>query len=194
MKTFQNNTKIIFRLFKITAIVIALICLTSCDFYYPFIIPYNSVTSYTKDEFMDMYWEHKDELSEVAEIVLASDSLKQRIRDNNEIDWAIHSDSVKDDFSEEDWEKIVDLYEKIRPVTIMRALRKNDDVVYIRFYSIEEDGSYIDSLFYFKNAETAEAYKGYSWVGELEHLDGYWYVEEEILSTCQLQKPNMWKF
>ena len=145
------------------------------------IISYKSEIVWTKDELTEAFWEYEDELNEVAEIVLASESFRQR-RDNNQF-LEIRSDNVKNDFSEEDWEKIVDLFKKIRPYMITRSVGVGEDVVYIDFKRRKVDGGYMHiALHYFKNPETAEGYKNGTVYGgkEIEHLDGYWYIIERF--------------
>ncbi|MCL2672269.1 MAG: hypothetical protein FWF10_09595 [Clostridiales bacterium] len=143
------------------------------------IVPPQNILDYSTDEVTELYWAHKDALSEVAEIVLASDAFRQRIKDSRESEWAIGSDFVKDDFSEEDWSTIVDFFEKFRPSRLSSSLRNNDNAVYIDFGEVEEDGSFIHTmLFYIKNPTTAQYYaetQAY-WIGTMEQLDGYWYI------------------
>lgn len=146
----------------------------------PFIIPACSVATYTKDELVDLYWAHKDELTKVAEIVLASDTLRQRIRDAYEVDWGIFAKYDKRYFSDSDWNKIVDLFKKTRPYMIMRSLRQGD-TVYFDFRVRRLNNVEIkNSLYYFKSTATMEIFKKFIWVGELEHLDGYWYIDEHM--------------
>ena len=185
MNPLRNRKKFIWRGFRAVTIFIAIVCLTSCtsspssssD-----IIPSDSLIAWTKEELIDLYGENKEELNEVAEIALACDTLKQRIVENHE-DWEIRYSSQSDWFSEDDWAKIVDLFEKIRPYMLMRSLREGDDAIWFHFsYRKVEDGYIYISLYYFKNPETAEAYKAYIDVGEgLEHLDGYWYYTESFM-------------
>ena len=175
----KKHKKLIHRSLKVSAIAISLVCLAACGGSAPFIIPIKSSIIYTKDELIDQYWEHKDKLNEVAEIVLASDSLLQEIIDNKDLERDVWSSSQKKHFSEDDWDKIVDLYEKIRPVTIER---RRNGAVYIDFNRREIDTTYIDtSLYYFGSAETADAYR--TNIHEtLEHLEGYWYIREWVFT------------
>ena len=188
MKLFEHRKKSVRGFFLITAIaiinVIAIVLLVlelSCESSSS-IIPYESVIVWTKDELTEAFWEYEDELNEVAEIVLASKSLRQRYDNNNQY-MEIRSDNVKSDFSEEDWEKIVDLFKKIRPMMITRSIGVGEDLVYIDFKHREVDGGYMHiALHYFKNSETAERYRNGTLYGgeEIEHLDGYWYIIERF--------------
>ena len=183
MNPLRNRKKFIWRGFRAVTIFIAIVCLTSCTSLpstSTTIIPSDSTIAWTKEELKDLYWENKEELNEVAEIALACDMLKQQIVENHE-DWEICYSSQSDWFSEDDWAKIVDLFEKIRPYMLMRSLRSEDDVIWFVFsYRKVEDGYIHISLYYFKNPQTAIAYK---LAGSLEHLDGYWYVNEEFIET-----------
>ena len=85
--------------------------------------------------------------------------------------------------SEDDWEKIVDLFEKIRPSMICRYLGKGEDVVFINFLPRKvDDGNMRVSLRYFKNPETLDFFKeGDVYDGkDLEHIDGNWYIIERL--------------
>ena len=178
MKKNQKQGKIISGFLRIYIILISLIFLVACESS-PYIIPRNSTVFYTKNELIDLYWEHDDELDEVAEIVLASKTLRQRIIDQKN-DWDIRFESDKRDFADDDWERIVYLFKEIRPLMIVRSLQ-GGDVVYIDFGQRKVNGCWVsNTMFYFKNAETAESYSRYTWVGKLEHIDGYWYVSERI--------------
>ena len=184
MKLLKIEKKGVKKFPQIIAVIIAQACLSACGATPPSIIPFESEVAWTKEELIEVYWEYKEELDEVAEIVLASESLYERMRETND-DGFISSEAYKKYFSEGDWEKIVDLFEKIRPSELIRSLRLSDDVVSIDFKGRNVEGDHIwASLYYFKNPETAEAYKGYSFVGDgLEHLDGYWYINEKLRET-----------
>ena len=172
MKTFQNCKKGVRGILWIILIIITLVCLSACD-----IIPANSTIAYTKDELIDLYWENEDELTEVAEIILSSDSLLQEIIDNNDDEMDVWTKADARHFSKEDWVKIVDLYKKIRPSTIERRRR---GAVWFIFPSRKVDGGYVDTdLYYFENEEKAKAYKiGMVDEKTLEHLNGNWYTRE----------------
>ena len=179
MQIFRNRKKGCFWLLGIVAILLILVSLITGS-NPPFII-IGKPTAYTTDELADLYWERKDELGEVAEIVLGSGAFLQRMIDNYDDDRGILTEYVKDDFSKEEWDKIVKLFRAIRPYMIMRSLKAGDDVIYFVFGQRKvDDHTYDTMLFYFKNPETAEYYKRYTWVGTLEHLDGNWYIGEDI--------------
>lgn len=184
MRLSQKSKKRWLWVFGTVGVVLALVLIWRLSWTgAPDIIPPRSVATYTKEQLADLYWEHKDEFNKVAEIVLASDAFRQRIIDNNDDDWGIRSEYLKDDFPEEGWGEIVDLFKVIRPYMIMRSLREGRDVVYFSFASQKTSGLEIStSLYYFKSAGTMEKYKDYFWVGVLEHLDGYWYIGEHTMA------------
>ena len=179
----KKHNKHIFRFLKIPAIAISLVCLVACGNRVSRIIPFDSTVAYTKVELIDLYWEHKDELNKVAEIILASDSLLQEIIDNRDVERDVNNSSQKKHFSEDDWEKIVNLYENIRPLTIERELY---GAVGIYFGRQKVDKDYVSySLRYFRNDVTLEYYKyqhfRYRWEKDFEHIDGYWYIRTRII-------------
>jgi len=103
-------------------------------------IPGDSEIAWTKELLHEIYWEHKEELDEVAEIVLTSRLLRQRIFDEAEVSDEAHNyyytknlyitnETYRDCFSEEDWRKISDLFEKIHPSAIVLSLRYGHDFV-----------------------------------------------------------------
>ena len=173
MKFFQKHKKNIFLFVGIPLTGIALIILAlHCFFAWlsaPRILPIGGEIVYTRDELIDIYWENKDELTEVAEIVLASDSLWQKIIDIDDSGFCIHDKADKQYFSEEDWEKIDVLFKKIRPYMI---IRKRGGAVFIDFAYGKKEGHEIGtSLRYFNDEETYMSDKT-----ELRYLDGYWYM------------------
>ena len=175
MNFFQKHKKNIFLFVGISIISIALIIVAIYCFFAwrsaPWIIPIGSDIVYTKDEMIDMYWENKDELTEVAEIVLASDSLLQKIIDTDDDGWSINHKMEKQYFSEEDWEKVVVLFKKIRPYMI---IRKRSGAVFIDFAYGKKEGHEIGTSLRYFNDKTAGKYT--SDKTELRHLDGYWYM------------------
>ena len=192
MSVFKNGKKSIWGFFKIVTLSITITCLSACTQSPSSIIPSGSRIEWTKDDLSEAFWEYKDELNEVAEIVLASESLRQSMigndasedyKDYNTNFGYIASEANKDYFSEEDWGKIVDLFKKIRPLEIVRSLR-HGDVVWIDFIGRKVDDGYLrTSLYYFRKPKTVDVYNSYIFsIGvELEHLDGYWYIKTSPL-------------
>ncbi|MCL2672755.1 MAG: hypothetical protein FWF10_12125 [Clostridiales bacterium] len=75
-------------------------------------------------------------------------------------------------FSETDWKKIVALCEEIRPLAIERS---NGGAICIYGKRIKTDTGWVStSLEYFHNESTSAIYSKEG----LEHLDGYWYINE----------------
>ena len=189
MKSFQNYNKNRSGLLKIIAALTAVICLTACcinDTTYSArdesssIIPYDSVVAWTKDEAIGLYWMYSEELDEVAGIVLASDDFRQSAIDGYD-HVGIISNKEKIYFSEEDWGKIVDLFEKTRPIQIGRSWEEGEDVVFLGFTNrLAIDGGYwvTCTLYYIDNPKVAEKYRNDLYTENLEHLDGYWYINE----------------
>lgn len=154
------------------------------------IIDPRSIVAHTREELVDLYWEHKDELQEIAEIVLASDAFKQRIIDNNDDYGQTRFESGTGVFPDEDWNKIVALYQKIRCYDIVRHCWGGvDGAVSIDFREKKADGQDISTrLFYFKDLHTMEFYKlhrysynQFGWRQTLEPIDGGWYAYESVI-------------
>lgn len=162
---------------------IVVVCFLAIQSFYwwldsPFIIPDRSIAYHSTTELIDLYWENKEELTQAAEAVLASEAFLQKIKEGYGGDEYIMFKSDIKYFSEDDWEIIVNVFKTFRPYTITRSLSDGYDVVYISFGERIEDGTLMDhGLFYFKNPEAAKDYESYIWVGELEHIDGCWYVD-----------------
>ena len=113
-----------------------------------------------------------------------------KIKDGEDGDEYILFKSDSQYFSKSDWEAIVDVFKTLRPYSIDRSLRDGYDVVYIVFTERTEDGvKKHNNLYYRKDAEAVKCYEEYIWVGELEHIDGYWYIDqwsnEEIINATQ---------
>ena len=181
MKFFCNNKKNILRS---CIIFLTLIGLTACGGSRA-IIPLRSLITPTKDEVVELYWEHKDKLNKVAEIVLANEALRQRMIDTPRSFAQIGSDSWKDSFPEEEWELIVDLFETIRPFRItVHALwsGEEDYVVYIAFRGrIEEEYVSTVTLAYFDPPGARNRFCDIRVRGViLTQLEGGWHVFEDV--------------
>lgn len=148
---------------------------------YQLIIPDRSIASHSKSKLIDLYWDNKVALNEAAESILSSSSFERKIRDGYDGDEYIMFKSDSKYFTKSDWKSIVKVFKIFRPYCITRSFRAGYDVVYISFGEREENGRRKrNGLYYFKVPEAAECYEGYIWVGELEHIDGYWYVDEWV--------------
>lgn len=190
MNFIKKYKKVLFGL-----LCIVLVAIVSIQVFYlwinvPFIIPGSSLVSHTKYELIDLYRENRDELNKAAEAILTSDLFLDKIKDGEDGDEYILFKSDSQYFSKSDWEAIVDVFKTLRPYSIDRSLRDGYDVVYIVFTERTEDGvKKHNNLYYIKDAEAVKCYEEYIWVGELEHIDGYWYIDqwsnEEIINATQ---------
>ena len=164
--------------------MIAVIVLTfavACRKGSPTIIPIDTLLVYTKEELANACWEYKEELNEVAKIVLENEAFERQIRNSREGDGSLIVEGSKVDYTDEEWEAIVDLFNKIRPYMLMRDIRNGDNVFYITFFRTKIDDGYISTtLYYFQDADAVERYQKNIWVGALDHIDGGWYVGEDI--------------
>lgn len=140
---------------------------------------------YSEAELEELYFEHRESFQEIVEIVLASDSLRQHIRDKNEDDWAVYAEIDQRFFTAEDWEKIVAFLKDIKPHMIMRSLKHGDDIVYFTFNSGRRDGKLVlISLYNIKNPETKDFYdksnvslQGFK--ASFQEIDTNWWIEVE---------------
>jgi len=182
MKPLLKNKIDHLKYLNITAILIVVICLAACGRSYEpsRIIPRDSKIAWTKYEVMDLYWMYSDELDEVAEIVLTSDAFRQNATAGYDYKSIINSDEEQF-FSKEEWEKIIDLFEKIRTSQIVRSWQEGEDIVRLNFNPLYRDRNwFITTLYYFKTPEIAEKYKSANSLDGLEHLNGYWYIYEQF--------------
>jgi len=181
MKPYKKNKKSLNWL-KIIAIINAVVCLTACGSSYEpsRIIPKDSKIAWTKYEVIDLYWMYSEELDEVAEILLGNDAFRQSVIEGYNYVY-IGSTREREFFSDEDWESIVGLFEKTRMDMIYRSWQEGDDIVHLNFNPLYRDRNwFITTLYYFKNPEIAEKYKKAKSLDGLEHLNGYWYINEQF--------------
>ena len=192
MKLFNNNAKSFLWVFIFITSLIAVMCLVSCgdrnrDLRIIPLSPPHEV-AWSKGDVIDLYWKYSEELDKVAEIVLTSDAFRQSVTEGSEYVYII-SNNQKQYFSEEDWMKIADLFEKIRNDMIVRSWEEGEDVIIINFepkYVVEGDITkssgdwYITTLYYLENQEIMEKYRSALPLNDLEHIGGYWYINEKI--------------
>ena len=147
------------------------------------IIPYDSVEYQTKEELTDLYWQNKTVLNSVKNSVLSSKSLMQALEDYKEGDINVSYMSDKKYFSDEEWENIVSVFENLHPYMIMMERKGRPLKFYIDFSKLKlETGYQYTTLYWFQNVKEISYLKEVSSADSIEvsHLDGNWYIVEEI--------------
>ena len=146
------------------------------------IIPIESVEYKTKEELTDLYWQNKVVLNSVKNSVLSSKSLMQALDDYKEGDINVSYQNDKKYFSDEEWENIVSVFEKLHPYMIMMERKGRPVKFYINFDSLQLDtGSKRTSLYWFPNEDEIAYHKEHSLADSVEYtqVDGNWYIVEE---------------
>ena len=147
------------------------------------IIPIESVEYKTKEELTDLYWQNKTVLNSVKDSVLSSTSFLRALDEYGEGDYDISYLGDKKYFSEEDWTNIVSVFENLHPYMLMMERKGRPMKFYINFDDLKLDtGSKATSLYWFTDKKEIEYHKEHSLADSVEytHLDGNWYIVEEI--------------
>ena len=175
---FKKNKTILRTVISIVFVVLLIIPLFCLWANSPFIIPGHTVEWYSKEDLIQLCYENYDELNKVAESILDSKAFLEQIRGEDDGDEYIMFKSDSQFFAESEWENIVHVFKTIRPYSIDRSLRDGYDVVYISFALPSCDRTEEQHcLYYIKNPEAVLYYEANAWVGELEHINGYWYID-----------------
>jgi hypothetical protein len=147
------------------------------------IIPAGSSEYHTKEELTDLYWQNKTVLNAVKDSVLSNKGMTQELIKFREGHTGILTDHQKDFFSEEEWENIVSVFERLHPYMIMLELRGRSLKFYIDFSKLKlETRSKYVRLYWFPSEKELENRKERSFADSIEvsQLDGNWYIVEEI--------------
>lgn len=147
------------------------------------IIRGNTVVYHSKEELTDLYWQNSVVLNSVKNSVLINDSLLQAMNQEGDGDIGIFVKGDKDYFSEEEWDNIVSVFENLHPYMIMMERKGRPLKFYINFPNLElETGSKATSLYWFPDVKEIKYHKEYTLADSIEytHLDGNWYIVEEI--------------
>jgi regulator of replication initiation timing len=92
---------------------------------------------YTKQELKQMLDDHKEEMEEVATIVLANERLKKHMKEvERDNDVNVYSKNDKQFFAEEEWDKVEALFKKLKMTAIYRF---GDTTIEFQF-PMSEDG------------------------------------------------------
>lgn len=145
------------------------------------IIPTRSVEYQTKEELTDLYWQNKTVLNAVKESVISSKSLLRALDEYNEGDIAISYQSDKEYFSDEEWENIVTVFEKLHPSMLMLERKGRPLVFYLTFKHLKPGlDTKVVYLYWFPNDEEREYHEetGVFPDGVFTQLDEGWYIVE----------------
>ena len=148
-----------------------------------FILPDKEVEYQTKEELTDLYWQNATVLNSVKDSVLSNEGMMQELNDFNEGDNGILTDHSKQFFTQEEWENIVSVFENLHPYMIMLERKGRPLKFYICFDDLKIDSNTKStSLYWFPNVKEIKYHKEYSLADSVEytHLDGNWYIVEEI--------------
>ncbi len=146
------------------------------------IIPINSVKYKTKEELTDLFWQNKDVLNSVRDSVLSSKSFLRALDKYGEGDYDISYLGDKKYFSEEEWDNIVTVFEKLHPYMIMLERKGRPIKFYIDFPKLElESGYKYTSLYWFPNNQEIKYHRENSFADNMNYtqVEQGWYIVEE---------------
>jgi len=145
------------------------------------IIPTKSVEYHTKEELTDLYWQNKTVLNAVKDSVISSKTLLRALDDYNEGDIDIRSKTDKEYFSDEEWENVVTVFEKLHPRMLMLERKGRPLVFYLAFKHLKPGlESKVVYLYWFPNEEEREYHEnpGVFPDGVFTQLEEGWYIVE----------------
>ncbi len=146
------------------------------------IIPIDSVKYKTKEELTDLYWQNKDVLNSVRDSVLSSKSFLRALDEYGEGDYDISYLGDKKYFSEEEWDNIVTVFEKLHPYMIMLERKGRPLKFYIDFPKLVlESGYKYTSLYWFPNNQEIKYHRENSFADNMNYtqVEQGWYIVEE---------------
>ncbi len=142
-----------------------------------------SVEYYTKEELTDLYWQHEELLNNVKESVLNNEAVLQALVDEKDGDTGIYTYHDKDFFTQEEWNDVLNVFENLHPYMIMMERKGRPLKFYISFDDLKVDScTKSTSLYWFPDVKEIKYHKEVSSADSIEytHLDGNWYIVEEI--------------
>ncbi len=135
----------------------------------------------TKEELSDLYWQNKDLLNSVKESVISSKSLLRALDRYKEGDIDVSFQSDKKYFSEEEWDNILSVFEKLHPYMILLERKGRPLIFYMAFSHLKQGSTtYATYLYWFPNDEEREYHEepGVFPDGVFTQLDEGWYIVE----------------
>ena len=178
MKTWK---KVVIGLAILSVVVIAACVAVEFSTGPKYIIPVGSAEYQTKEELTDLYWQNKTVLNAVKESVISSKSLLRALDEYNEGDIAISYQSDEEYFSDEEWENIVTVFEKLHPSMLMLERKGRPLVFYLTFKHLKPGlDTKVVYLYWFPNDEEREYHEetGVFPDGVFTQLDEGWYIVE----------------
>jgi len=148
-----------------------------------FLLPAESIEYHTKEELIDLYWQNSVVLNFVKNSVLSNEAFLQVLIDQKDGDAGILTDVHKELFTEEEWENILSVFENLHPYMIMMERKGRPLKFYISFDDLKVDScTKSTSLYWFPDVKEIKYHKEVSSADSIEytHLDGNWYIVEEI--------------
>jgi len=148
-----------------------------------FLLPAEAIEYHTKEELIDLYWQNTVVLNSVKDSVLSNEGFLQELNDQKDGDAGILTDAHKDLFAAEDWRNIVSVFENLHPYMLMMERKGRPLKFYICFDDLKIDSNTkTTSLYWFPDVKEIKYHKEGSSADRIEytHLDGNWYIVEEI--------------
>ena len=131
-----------FSVFIILCIILLLGILVGC-YHDNHIISTKEKKAYSTDELKQLYDVYRDDFNDVAKIVLKNDPMKQAMINTNEGVASFETTSVKDYFTQDEWDTIERLFHETGLFRIERSSKgssENDTVIFL--YGISTKRNY----------------------------------------------------
>lgn len=143
----------------------------------------NSVEYYTKEELSELFWQNKELLNRVKDSMLSNDKVLQALIDEQDGDTGIYLKQDEDYFSQEEWQDVETAFKTFHPIMLMLERKGRPLKFYICFDDLKIDSNTkTTSLYWFPDVKEIKYNKEVSLADSIEytHLDGNWYIVEEI--------------
>lgn len=156
----------------ILLMTLMLVLLFGCDDSLRLIIPAEEEKFYSPKELVAVFHTYQDSFSEVVEIVLENEALEQMMINSREGTVSIWTVTKRDCFSEEDWDKIVDLFRETGLSRIERNNKGGKET--IRFQFIKNNDT--TTLYYFREENEINIRYNTQFDTYVEKIDDEWWV------------------
>jgi len=143
----------------------------------------NSVEYYTKEELSDLFWRNEELLNRVKNSVLSNEKVLKALNDEQDGDTGIYLKQDEVYFSQEEWQDVETAFKTLHPIMLMLERKGRPLKFYICFDDLKIDSNTkTTSLYWFPDVKEIKYHKKVSSADSVEytHLDGNWYIVEEI--------------
>lgn len=160
------------RKFTLILILQLMVLFTSCGKSFSLIIDKAQWKSYSVEELTVLYESLNVKYQDVAAIVMENNTIKQIMIDSKEEVVSIDSIMEKEYFSNEEWQKVEDLFRTTGMNRIERSIKSGKDVIIF----IYRNSNFTTELFYCVTTDEQDLLYHKQRTSVFQEIDEYWWV------------------